>query len=102
MLGLLPTGAGKSLTFQFPSIIQNGCTIVVCPITALVRDHVLELENFGFKRRAAFINKDIVGKKREHIHRRLQRGKHNICLYHQNSSKVLPLGALCSLLVKIT
>ena len=49
MLGLLPTGAGKSLTFQFPSIVQNGCTVVVCPITALVRDHVLELENFGFK-----------------------------------------------------
>ena len=40
----------------------------------MVRDHVFELENFGFKRRAAFINKDITGKS-ESILERLQRGK---------------------------
>lgn len=73
-LGLLPTGGGKSLTFQFPSILQSGCSIVVCPISALVRDHVLELEALGFKGRAKFITQDIVGEQRRNIHHKLQEG----------------------------
>ena len=73
-LGLLPTGGGKSLTFQFPTVIQSGCSVVVCPISALVRDHVLELEALGFKGRAEFITQDVVGEQRKNVHRKLKQG----------------------------
>ena len=56
VLGLIPTGGGKSLTFQSLGALQPGCSIVVCPITALVRDHVLELKEFGFENRAEYIS----------------------------------------------
>jgi ATP-dependent DNA helicase RecQ len=73
-LGLMPTGAGKSLCFQVPTTIQHGCAIVVCPITALIRDHVAELNDFGFKRRAYAISTETPGDEREFILERLVRG----------------------------
>jgi len=54
-LGLLPTGGGKSLCFQIPSIFQLGCSIVVCPIIALMNDHVDELSRYGFLNRCEFV-----------------------------------------------
>ncbi|QFP75019.1 UvrD-helicase domain-containing protein [Deinococcus sp. AJ005] len=46
-LGLLPTGGGKSLTFQFPALLlsrlRRALTVVVCPLTALMEDQVLNL-----------------------------------------------------------
>lgn len=74
-LGLMPTGAGKSLCFQVPTTIQHGCAIVVCPITALIRDHVAELEDFGFKRRAISISAETLDHEREIILERLVRGQ---------------------------
>jgi ATP-dependent DNA helicase RecQ len=74
-LGLLPTGGGKSLTFQFPALLQNGCTVVVCPISALVRDHVDELKALGFSNRACYINRQIVGSERDFIHKKLINGQ---------------------------
>ena len=52
VLGLLPTGGGKSLCFQLTSLINLGLTIVICPIISLMKDQVDELEKIGFKRRA--------------------------------------------------
>ena len=47
-IGLLPTGGGKSLTFQLPTLLNTGVTIAVVPIRALGRDHCMELEASGF------------------------------------------------------
>ena len=74
-LGLMPTGAGKSLCFQVPTAIQHGCAIVVCPITALIRDHVAELDDFGFRRRAYAISAETPQYEREFILERLVRGQ---------------------------
>ncbi len=74
-LGLLPTGGGKSLCFQMPSILQLGCCIVVCPIKALMKDHVDELEFFGFKGRAEFISGDKTAKERNAIYDKIRSGK---------------------------
>ncbi|WP_064273242.1 DEAD/DEAH box helicase [Streptomyces sp. RTd22] len=43
MLGLLPTGFGKSFTFQLPALLLPGVTIVVSPLVALMHDQALEL-----------------------------------------------------------
>lgn len=49
MLGILPTGGGKSLTFQLPALIlsryQRKLTVVVSPLKALIEDQVLELHH---------------------------------------------------------
>jgi ATP-dependent DNA helicase RecQ len=73
VLGLLPTGGGKSLCFQTLGAIEFGCTIVVCPITALIRDHVLELQQFGFNQRAAFVSAE-TAKEQENIFHKLEVG----------------------------
>ena len=67
MLGLLPTGGGKSLCFQLPGTIFPGCTVVVCPITALVRDHFLELSEFGLNSRVDFISAEKTGSSRDYV-----------------------------------
>ncbi len=53
-LGLLPTGGGKSITFQIPGIIFDGLTIVVTPLISLMKDQVDNLKSHHIK--AAFIH----------------------------------------------
>ena len=47
VFALLPTGGGKSLCFQLPSLTRDGLTVVVSPLIALMKDQVDSLQASG-------------------------------------------------------
>lgn len=62
---LMPTGAGKSLIYQFSSLLMSGLTIVISPLIALMQDQVDRLQANGIA--ATFINSSLSS------HERLER-----------------------------
>ena len=71
-LVLMPTGGGKSLCYQLPSLLRKGCGIVVSPLIALMRDQVAGLLEAGVK--AAVLNSTLSYEEASAIEARLLNG----------------------------
>jgi ATP-dependent DNA helicase RecQ len=71
-IGVMPTGAGKSLTFQVPARILPGTVLVVSPLISLMKDQVDALVRYGF--RAAVLNSSLDFETRREVLSRLRRG----------------------------
>ena len=71
-LVLMPTGGGKSLCYQLPSLLREGCGIVVSPLIALMRDQVAGLIESGVN--AAALNSSLTPQEASQIERRLIAG----------------------------
>jgi ATP-dependent DNA helicase RecQ len=71
-LVLMPTGGGKSLCYQLPSLLRQGCGIVVSPLIALMRDQVAGLVEAGVN--AAVLNSTLSYREASEVERRLIAG----------------------------
>jgi ATP-dependent DNA helicase RecQ len=72
VLAVCPTGSGKSLCYQLPSILRGGLTVVVSPLIALMRDQVRQLQALGVS--AASLNSTSTPQENQDTHRALRDG----------------------------
>ncbi|SHI22261.1 ATP-dependent DNA helicase RecQ [Sporobacter termitidis DSM 10068] len=75
-LGVMPTGAGKSMCYQIPALLLPGVTLVVSPLISLMKDQVSALVQAGVA--AAFINSSLSAAQYREVFRRAEAGRYKI------------------------
>ena len=75
-LGVMPTGAGKSVCYQLPAMLLPGLTVVVSPLISLMKDQVAALGQAGIP--AAYINSTLSSTQYREVFRRARVGAYRI------------------------
>lgn len=76
VLGIMPTGAGKSICYQIPAILLPGVTIVISPLISLMKDQVDALNAAGIE--ATFINSSLSGRETNERMRNVASGHYKL------------------------
>ena len=76
-IGVMPTGAGKSITYQIPARILGGTTLVISPLVALMKDQVDAMREIGV--RATYLSATLDLDERQQRMRDLAAGKYELC-----------------------
>ena len=76
VLGVMPTGGGKSVCYQVPALMMPGMTLVVSPLISLMKDQVAALKRAGAA--AGFINSSLSGEQLKLVYERARQGAYRI------------------------
>ena len=76
ILAVMPTGAGKSVCYQLPALMQNGITLVISPLISLMQDQALSLSQNGVS--AAFINSTLSSEEFFHTLKMAEQGAYKL------------------------
>ena len=76
VLGIMPTGGGKSMCYQLPGLLLPGLTLVISPLISLMRDQVQALMSAGIH--AAYLNSTLSGAEAKQVYRNLYQGNYKI------------------------
>src|SRR6185369_8470734 len=76
-IGVMPTGAGKSITYQIPARVLGGMTLVISPLVALMKDQVDAMSEVGL--RATYLSATLDPDERRQRTRDLAAGKYELC-----------------------
>ena len=72
-MGVMPTGAGKSVCYQLPALLLPGLTLVLSPLISLMKDQVAALAQAGIP--AAYINSSLDAEEYRAVYRQIRRGE---------------------------
>ena len=75
-LGIMPTGAGKSLCYQIPALLMPGITLVISPLISLMKDQVTTLNQAGIH--AAYLNSSLTAGQFQTALRNMRNGQYKI------------------------
>lgn len=76
VLGIMPTGAGKSICYQVPALMMDGITLVISPLISLMKDQVNSLVESGIK--AAFLNSSLSISQQKEVYSRAHNNAYQI------------------------
>ncbi len=76
VLGIMPTGGGKSVCYQVPAMLLPGITFVVSPLISLMQDQVMQLKQLGIP--AAYINSSLTFEQLSRVYHNLAAGEYKI------------------------
>ncbi|XP_066329336.1 ATP-dependent DNA helicase Q-like 4A [Miscanthus floridulus] len=91
---LMPTGGGKSLTYQLPALISAGLTLVVCPLVSLIQDQIMHLSQANIP--ATYLSGNLDWPEQQEILRDLELCRYK--LLYVTPEKIARSGALSTVL----